>query len=84
MVFSLSQSENKPSLLTPREKEILLLAAQGQSNKMIAGTLWVSEKTVRNHITHILRKLHFERRAQLVGYAWQMGWMNEGEKTKVS
>ncbi len=67
------------SSLTSREKEILLLVAQGHPNKTIAKMLWLSEKTVRNHITHILSKLHLKRRAQLVRYAWQNGWIDKDE-----
>ncbi|MBI4790018.1 MAG: response regulator transcription factor [Chloroflexi bacterium] len=82
MMRSLIQRESEPSELTPREKEILLLVAQGHSNKTIAGMLWLSQKTVRNHMTHILRKLGLERRAQLVCYVWRMGWMSTAEEPK--
>ena len=73
-------TSNQP--LTPREKELVLLVAEGHSNRAIAKLLWLSEKTVRNHMTHILRKLGLERRAQLVCYAWQMGWVGREEERK--
>lgn len=70
--------------LTSREKEILLLVAQGHTNKAIAKTLWLSEKTVRNHITHILSKLQLKSRTQLATYAWQKGWIGKGEGKEAS
>jgi DNA-binding NarL/FixJ family response regulator len=50
--------------LTPREKEVLRLIASGCSNKEIAQTLFLSEGTVRNHITHILTRLELRDRTQ--------------------
>ncbi|MDV2999011.1 MAG: Transcriptional regulatory protein LnrK [Chroococcopsis gigantea SAG 12.99] len=50
--------------LTPREKEILVLIAKGSSNKEIAQTLFLSDGTVRNHITHILTRLNLRDRTQ--------------------
>jgi len=58
-MLSSTVREIPASPLTSREKEILLLVAQGHSNKAVAEMLWLSEKTVRNHITHILGKLRF-------------------------
>jgi DNA-binding NarL/FixJ family response regulator len=55
--------------LTAREVEILKLMAKGQANKQIAFNLKISEKTVRNHISHIYEKLHIYDRAQAVLYA---------------
>lgn len=52
--------------LTDREMDVLRLMAQGQSNKEIAGALTISEKTVKNHITSIFRKLSVEDRTQAV------------------
>jgi DNA-binding CsgD family transcriptional regulator len=45
------------SLLTPREREVLKLIAQGLSNGEIASTLFISEHTVKNHVSNIYRKL---------------------------
>jgi DNA-binding NarL/FixJ family response regulator len=50
--------------LTPREQEILQLIAQGASNREIAQTLYISEKTVRNHVTNILMRLNLRDRTQ--------------------
>ena len=55
--------------LTAREIEILKLIATGKPNKQIAYTLKISEKTVRNHISHIYEKLEIYDRAQAVLYA---------------
>ena len=50
--------------LSPRQNEILTLVAQGHANKMIAYQLGMSEKTVRNHLTILFRKLNVESRTQ--------------------
>ncbi len=50
--------------LTEREREVLELIAQGRSNAEIAGTLFLSQKTVRNHVSNIFMKLHVADRAQ--------------------
>lgn len=50
--------------LTPKEKEVLYLIAQGSNNKEIAAALFVSEGTVRNHISHILGRLNVRDRTQ--------------------
>jgi DNA-binding NarL/FixJ family response regulator len=52
--------------LTEREEEVLSLVAQGKSNQEIAGRLFVSVKTVRNHVSNILVKLQVADRAQAV------------------
>jgi DNA-binding NarL/FixJ family response regulator len=55
--------------LTDREIEIMKLMAAGKANKAIAYSLKISEKTVRNHISHIYEKLQIYDRAQVVLYA---------------
>ncbi len=55
--------------LTGREQEVLRLVARGRSNREIAQELFISEKTVKTHISNILGKLHLEQRTQLVIYA---------------
>jgi RNA polymerase sigma factor (sigma-70 family) len=52
------------SELTPRERDILRLLAQGKSNKEIAQILFLSEKTVRNYVSNILRKLEVNSRTE--------------------
>jgi DNA-binding NarL/FixJ family response regulator len=60
-----SQSSPILASLTPREREIVQLIVQGASNREIAQTLFISEKTVRNHITSILGRLDLRDRTQL-------------------
>ncbi len=55
--------------LTEREREVLALVARGYTNKQIAETLFVSEKTARNHVSHILEKLGLSRRSEAAAYA---------------
>ncbi|HEX6026929.1 MAG TPA: LuxR C-terminal-related transcriptional regulator [Solirubrobacter sp.] len=59
-------SATRPDLaaLTPRERQILELVAQGQANKEIAATLGISERTARTHVSHVLRKLDVSSRTQ--------------------
>lgn len=63
------------SPLTPREVEILDCVARGHSNKEIAEILGISDQTVKNHITSILRKLQVNDRTQAVIYALRHGWI---------
>ena len=57
------------SELTEREREVLALVARGYTNKQIADTLYVSEKTARNHVSHILEKLGLSRRSEAAAFA---------------
>ena len=59
--------------LSPREAEVLRLVAQGFSNKEIARTLRITERTVKYHVTSIYNKLGAENRAQAVALASQHG-----------
>jgi DNA-binding NarL/FixJ family response regulator len=68
------------SPLTPREVEILDCVAQGNSNKEIARLLGISDQTVKNHITSILRKLAVNDRTQAVIYALRHGWIKLNEE----
>ena len=72
-------SEGVFSPLTPREVEILDYVAQGNSNKEIARILSISDQTVKNHITSILRKLAVNDRTQAVIYALRHGWIRLAE-----
>jgi len=55
--------------LSAREMEVLLLVSQGKSNREIADSLVVSEKTVRNHVSSLLEKLNLNNRVELATYA---------------
>ena len=70
------------SPLSARELEVLRYVASGYSNKQIAAVLNLSEQTIKNHITSILRKLDANDRTQAVVMALRQGWikMPEGEE----
>jgi DNA-binding NarL/FixJ family response regulator len=55
--------------LTPREKEVLQLIGLGYTNRDIAQSLYISEGTVKTHVTHLLSRLNLRNRAQLAIYA---------------
>ena len=79
---SASQIESVPAAddLTPRELEVLSLIALGKSNREIATTLSISEKTVKTHVGNILSKLHLSDRTQAAIYAHKHG-LAPDEKT---
>ncbi|MFD1737890.1 response regulator transcription factor [Bacillus salitolerans] len=68
---ALKQSLN----LSTREKEVLNLVLKGHSNHEIAHTLYISEHTVKNHMTKILQKLGVADRAQAIAKVYQMGYV---------
>ncbi|MBI3810830.1 MAG: response regulator transcription factor [Nitrospirae bacterium] len=70
-------AESKLNLLTKREHEILQHLAKGGSNKEIAGTLCISEHTVKIHLKNILKKLHMNNRIQAAIYAHEQGLVNQ-------
>jgi DNA-binding NarL/FixJ family response regulator len=61
------------ALLTPREREVLALIAEGLSNREIAERLVISLSTVQTHYSHILEKLDLRNRAELIKYALRHG-----------
>ncbi|SDO50594.1 DNA-binding response regulator, NarL/FixJ family, contains REC and HTH domains [Cryobacterium flavum] len=61
------------SHLSAREKEIFLLAARGLSNSDIATTAFISETTVKSHVSNILSKLTLSSRLQIVAFAYENG-----------
>jgi len=65
--------------LSPREVEILDNIAQGMTNKQVAYALTISEQTVKNHMSSILRKLSVNDRTQAVVYAMRQGWIRMPE-----
>jgi len=64
--------------LTEREAEVVRLVAQGLTNHEIAGQLWISEKTVKAHVSHVLTKLGLKDRTQLAIFAIKNGLADEG------
>lgn len=82
----LSEHENKGNfhqteirrpfhLLTKRECDVLQLLTDGQSNRTIGDTLFISEKTVKNHVSSILQKMNVNDRTQAVVTAIKNGWV---------
>jgi DNA-binding NarL/FixJ family response regulator len=61
--------------LTPREKEILKLVAEGKSNREIADILLISVRTVESHRAFLIRKLNLKKTADLVRYAMEKGFI---------
>ena len=68
-----SMSANAGVALTPREREVLALLAQGLANKMIAPRLGISEHTVKTHVAAVYEKLHARNRAEAVVAAARQG-----------
>lgn len=64
--------------LTEREFEVLIALSKGLSNKEIADTLTVTEKTVKTHVSSVLSKLDVKSRTQAALYAWQTGLVKPG------
>lgn len=71
--YSAEDSTRNGQQLSERETEVLTLVARGQSNKEIAQELFLSEGTVKAHVSHIMAKLAVDRRTDLVRYALSTG-----------
>jgi DNA-binding NarL/FixJ family response regulator len=63
-----ARRRSQVSAISAREEQVAALVAEGLSNRQIATRLHLSERTVENHVTHILTKLGFESRARIA--AW--------------
>ncbi|MDM5278900.1 response regulator transcription factor [Paenibacillus silvae] len=63
--------------LTEREKEVLLLVAEGKTNKDIGEELHISIKTVKTHVSNLLMKCEMDDRTQLAIYAHRQGWVKK-------
>ena len=77
LMTSFARRKNENDLLselTPREKEILYWLAQGLSNSEVATRMVLSEKTVKNHVSHMLKKLDIRDRTQAAIMAWKVGF----------
>jgi DNA-binding NarL/FixJ family response regulator len=67
----MDEDEFKKERLTRREYEVLGLIAEGKNNKEIADTLFISEKTVKNHVSNIFKKIDVNDRTQAAIYAYK-------------
>ena len=77
--------ENQAVHLTAREMEVIACIARGCSNRDIAESLYVSEKTVKNHLTSIFRKLHVNDRTQALIYVLKHKLMTlDGPVSRIS
>lgn len=80
---TLKEEENLPHIknpLTPREKDVLAELTKGKSNREIAASLYVTEKTVKTHISNIFAKLEVQDRTQAALYAVKHGLTEGSEK----
>jgi len=73
------EERNPYTELTERELEVLKLLANGLSNSRIAEQLFISENTVKGHISNILSKLHLADRTQAAAFAWREGIVRRPE-----
>lgn len=71
--YNTQPPKNEQDELTDREIEVIKTIAEGMSNKEIASALYISEKTVKNHISNIFRKLEISDRTQAAIYAIKHG-----------
>lgn len=69
----LTQVTDPGAAISPREREVLQLVARGHTYREIGEELFISTKTVENHVRNILAKLHLNRRQELVRYALEHG-----------
>ena len=66
--------------LTALEKQIVILVAQGYTNREVAEKLCLAEQTVRNYVCAIYEKVGVKNRAGLTSYAWQQGWIDSAQE----
>lgn len=74
-LHSANMNEGWRGLLTRREMEVLKLMAEGRSNRAIGEYLFISEKTVKNHVSSVLQKMNVQDRTQAVITAIKSGWV---------
>jgi len=73
--------EDDPFGLTPREREVLALVADGRTNRQIAERLFISESTAGVHVSNILGKLGVASRGEAAAIAFRLGLVTDGVET---
>jgi DNA-binding NarL/FixJ family response regulator len=76
-----AQADGVPGGLSEREREVVRLIAAGLSNAEIAASLYLSEATIKSHITRILARLGLRDRVQIAVYAYENGIVRPGHST---
>jgi DNA-binding CsgD family transcriptional regulator len=66
-----------PGGLTRRELEVLRLVSRGKTNRAVAATLWVTDQTVKFHLSNVYRKLGVRNRFEAARWAWENGLLDE-------
>ena len=76
--ISFEEQTELPKLkqLSARELDLFYLIAHGYENSEIANLMYISERTVRNHTSHLFKKLELQNRTQVAAYAWENGIAN--------
>ena len=74
LVMQSLKEKSKADSITPREKEVILLIAEGLTTKEIANRLFLSKHTIESHRQNILLKLNMKNSTELVRYALKKGW----------
>jgi DNA-binding NarL/FixJ family response regulator len=72
------QTDARLERLTPQERRILELISQGLTNRQIAESLYLAEKTVKNYVSHLLAKLGMARRSEAAAFAARLDERNHG------
>ena len=73
-----SKAEDPLAVLTPQERRILDLIAEGLTNRQIGEAMFLAEKTVKNYVSNLLAKLGMERRTQAAAFAARLAERREG------
>lgn len=66
-----------PGGLTRRELEVLRLVSRGATNRAVAATLWVTDQTVKFHLSNVYRKLGVRNRFEAARWAWENGLLED-------